>query len=172
MKHLPCLSLVIVLLSTAAASADSKRTAEFLLSDPKAYQDQPVTLDVAMVKPVRWVSPLPEIAFFQALTIDRSDKKPGGGILVAVPSGESAKFAKKYGTDFKGRNSSTTLRGTLIAAGGPGNPGHRGIWVIDTTGRLESLLKDRKVTVPDDGSEPGQKGQEGPRGPRDKPNRP
>ncbi len=169
MKHIPRLSIAIVLLSTAIASAESKRTAEFLLSDPKAHQDQSVTVDVAMVKPVRWVSPLPEIAFFQALTIDRSDKKPGGGILVAVPSGDSAKFAKKYGTDFEGRNSSTILKGVFLAAGGQGHHGHRGVWIIDTTGRLESLLKDRKVTLPDESGQ-GQGGQERPRGPKAKPN--
>lgn len=167
MKHLPSLSLAIVLLSTTLVSADSKRTAEFLLSDPKAYQDQSITLDVAMVKPVRWISPLPEIAFFHALTIDRRDKKPGGGILVAVPSGESAQFAKKYGTDFERRNSSTTLRGTFIAAGGRG-PGHRAVWVIDTTGKLDSLLKERKAALPDDAGADS-KGKERPRGPRPQP---
>jgi hypothetical protein len=164
MKHLTSLSLAIVLISTVVASADSKRTAEFILSDPKAYQDQPVTLDVAMVKPVRWISPLPEIAFFHALTIDRSDKEPGGGILVAVPSGDSAKFAKKYGTDFDGKRSSTTLRGTFIAVGGRDH-GHRGVWVVDTTGKLDSLIKERKATLPDDGNGE-QMGEGRPRGPR------
>ncbi len=168
MKHIPCLSLAIVLISSSLVSADSKRTAEFLLSDPKAYQDQSVIVDVAMVKPVRWVSPLPEIAFFHALTIDRSDKKPGGGILVAVPSVDSAKFAKKYGTDFEDKNSSATLKGTLIAAGGNEHHGHRGVWVIDTTGRLETLIKDRKVAIPDE-SGPGPKDEQRPRGPRSRP---
>ncbi|MEX1117564.1 MAG: hypothetical protein WEB60_02105 [Terrimicrobiaceae bacterium] len=168
MKQLPSLSLALVLLSSALVSADSKRTAEFLLSNPKAYQDQSVTVDVALVKPVRWVSPIPELAFFHALTIDRSDKKPGGGILVAVPSGDSAKFAKKYGTDFEGKNSSTMLKGTFLAAGGGGHAGHRGVWVIDTTGKLETLIKDRKISIPDEPS-PGPAGRDRPRGPRPKP---
>lgn len=167
MKHLFSLSIALVLASTVVASADSKRTAEFILSDPKAYQDQPVTLDVAMVKPVRWISPLPEIAFFHALTIDRRDKKPGGAILVAVPSGDSAKFAKKYGTDFEGKNSSTTLRGTFIAVGAREEKG-RGVWVVDTTGRLDALIKERKATLPDDAAD-GQKGEGRPRGPLPQP---
>jgi hypothetical protein len=167
MKSLTSLAVTLVLVSTVAASADSKRTAEFLLSDPKAYQDKEVTLDVAMVKPVRWISPLPEIAFFHALTIDRSDKKPGGGILVAVPSGDSAKFAKKYGTDFDGRNSSTPLRGAFIAVGGHEGK-RRGVWVVDTTGRLDLLIKERKAFLPDDAADE-QKGEGRPRGPRPQP---
>jgi hypothetical protein len=85
-------------------AADSKRTAEYLLSSPLTHEGKAVTVDVAAVKPVQWKSPLPELTFFHALTMDRIDRKPGGGILVAVPTAEAASFAKKYGTDFEGRH--------------------------------------------------------------------
>jgi hypothetical protein len=147
---------------TSFAHAESKRVAEFLLSDPNAYEGKEVTLDVSFVQPVRWVSPFPEIAFFQAMTIDRTDKKGGGGILVAVPAEASAKFAKKYGTDFDGRYDKDTLRGVFIAAGGGR---HRKIWMVDTTGKLLELMATRKKDLPEgaqgDDSLGGAKGSKG-----------
>lgn len=156
--------------------ADSKRTAEFILSDPKTYEGQQVTLDVALVKPVHWVSPLPDFAFFHALTIDRTDGRPGGGILVAIPASESASFAKKYGTDFEGRNDKTTLRGAFIAIGGGHRPGK--IWIVDTTGELENKMREMKKEFPEEafggeeGSGPGPRGPGGPGGRPGKPGRP
>jgi hypothetical protein len=87
--------------------------------------------------------------------MDRSDKRPGGGILVVIPSEDSAKFAKKYGTDFDGRSDMTTLRGLFMVAGGGREHGRPGIWVVDTTGKFKTLLEERRVSLPDDAAEPG-----------------
>ncbi len=174
MKLIPTIALTVTLLASSQVFADSKRTAEFLLSDPKPHQDQQVTLDVAFVKPVHWKSPLPEIAFFHAITMDRTDRKPGGSILVAVPAEESAKFAKKYGMDFDGRSDMTTLRGTFMVSGGKKEHGRPGIWLVDSTGKLASLLEQRKLDLPDEKIEGGGAGPDGPGGPgvRPRPRRP
>lgn len=143
MKTLACLCTLAAVLAVPSLHADSKRTAEYLLSSPSEFEGKQVTLDVAMVQPVKWKSPLPEVAFFHAMTLDRVDHKPGGAILVAVPSAESAAFARKYGTDFEGRADSDPLKGAFIASG------PRRVWVIDMTGRLPQLLAERKATLPD-----------------------
>lgn len=129
-------------------AADSKRTAEYLLSSPLSYEGKTVTLDVAAVQPVRWKSPFPELAFFQAMTLDRMDHKPGGVILVAVPAADSASFAKKYGTDFEGRFESDQLKGLFMASG------PRKVWVIDMSGQLAKLLAERKELLPDEAGRP------------------
>ena len=133
--------------SAARVHADSKRTAEFILSDPTKYQGREVTLDVAMVQPVKWVSPLSDYAFFHAVTLDRRDDNFGGAILVAVPAAESTAFAKKYGTDFEGRNNTRSLRGTLVAVGGGKHRGH-GIWTVDTTDKLLVDIEAKKAEMP------------------------
>jgi len=155
----------LVLLAAAAPllqASDSKRTAEYILTTPSDFEGKEVTLDVAFVKPVQWKSPVPELAFFRALTIDRQDKKPGGHILVIIPAADAAKFAKKYGTDFEGRNESNTLRGTFLAAPG-GKERHRRVWMIDTTGKAAELIKANKLEVNDEGEMMGEGG--GPGGP-------
>lgn len=141
--------LLVTLAMVTQTFADSKRTAEYLLSDPCAHQDEEVTLDVAFVKPVHWVSPFQEIAFYHAATLDRSDRKRGGTILVAVPAEDSSKFAKKYGMDFEGKSESDMLKGVFMIAGdGDKTRGRRGIWVIDTTGQLAQLISERKRGLP------------------------
>ncbi len=139
-------TVALALFGSLAASpaADSKRTAEYLLSSPLSFEGKSVTLDVAMVKPARWKSPIAEVTFFHAMTMDRVDRKPGGDILVAVPTAEAASFAKKYGTDFEGRFDSDSLKGMLMAAG------PRKVWMIDTTGQLQKLMAEHKVMLPDE----------------------
>jgi hypothetical protein len=129
-------------------AADSKRTAEYLLSSPLVHEGKTVTVDVAAVKPVHWKSPFPELAFFHAMTIDRVDHKPGGTILVAIPSAEAARFAKKYGTDFEGRYESDQLKGLFMASG------PRKFWVVDVSGQLANLQADRKLSLPDEAGRP------------------
>jgi len=147
MNSILTLLLTTILATAGVALADSKRTAVHVLTDPSLYQDKEVTLDVAFVRPVHFVSPFPELAFFHALTVDRTNGKPAGSILVAVPSATATSFAKKYGTDFEGRGEKDTLRGTLVAAG----PKPRGrIWVVDTSGQLLKLIAERKKSLPED----------------------
>lgn len=141
-------------------AADSKRTAEYLLSSPLSYEGKTVTLDVAAVQPVHWKSPFPELAFFQAMTLDRMDHKPGGVILVAVPAADSASFARKYGTDFEGRFESDPLKGQFMASG------PRKVWIIDVSGQLAKLQEERKALLPDEAGRPLAMGGKFGRGPR------
>ncbi|MCU0777351.1 MAG: hypothetical protein MUF86_06745 [Akkermansiaceae bacterium] len=157
MKTTSKLTAFILLAATAHGYADSKRTAEFLLVDPKSHVDKEVTLDVSHVKPVHWKSPLSEIAFFHAVTIDRRDGRFGGAILVAVPAGEATKFARKFGMDFDGRNSTTTLRGTFVLVSGRGPSG---LWIIDTTGKLAELIAEKRAEFPAEAGKPGDMGKE------------
>lgn len=156
------ISMILLAVSSAAFS-ESKKTADFLRLDPKSHADKEVTVDVSMVKPVRWKSPVEDIAFFHALTIDRDGDKSGGAILVAVPAADSEKFAKKYGMNFEGRKDKTTLRGIFILAsrGGPS-----GLWMIDTTGKIPLLLADKKLELPAAAADNGDFGPKPPRGRR------
>lgn len=171
MKKFLCLPLVLLAaVSPLLQAGDSKRTAEYLYTTPSDFEGKDVTVDVAFVKPTPWKSPIPELAFFHALTVDREDYKFGGGILVAVPAADSAKFAKKYGTDFEGRRESNSLKGTFIAAPGRGGPR---VWMIDLSGKASELIKERKLELQDEGGDfqPGP-GFGGPGGPGHHPRKP
>jgi len=150
----PLIAVTLLLTGHTSFAAESKRTAEYILANPKAYDNKEVSLDVAFVKPVQWVSPIPSPAFFHAVTIDRHDKKMGGSILVAVDSPDSAKFAKKYGMDFDGRRDRDTLKGKFIQLP-RGKNGGREIWAIDTTGTLLDTVKQAQVTLPAGGGKVG-----------------
>ncbi|CAN5795637.1 hypothetical protein BH09VER1_BH09VER1_19470 [soil metagenome] len=158
---LACLG--ILGLSSNAQASDSKRTAEYLLTTPVANEGKEVTLDVSFVTPVHWKSPLPDVAFFHAMTIDRNDRKPGGEIMVAIPSAKAEAFARKYGTDFKGRNDMNSLKGVFTALGGGEGRGPR-TWIIDSTdGLLQKAIAEHKFSLPPDAGGPGEHG--GPGGP-------
>ena len=150
--------------SIIPALAADDRTASGILSDPYTYENKPVTLDVAVVRPVHFQSPLPQLAFFRAMTMDRSSRKPSGEIMVVVAADQSEKFAKKYGTEFT-RFQSTPLKGTLLAS--PGREEGRGkVWLIDTTGQAAELIQQKKLAISDDGNGgPGGPHKRGP-GPR------
>ena len=151
---------VLILASTAAFlhAAESRRTAEYILANSAEYEGKEVTLDVEFVQPVQWKSPIAELSFFRAFTIDRREGKAGGKILVAIPAADSGKFAKKYGMNFEGRNHSLMLKGMLLAAPGRGpvRIGHPRVWFIDTTGTATELLKAKKLELEEEG--PGGKG--------------
>jgi len=162
MKTLHCLPLVLLAaVAPLLHASDSKRTAEYVLTTPADFEGKEVTLDVSFVKPVHWKSQNPELAFFHAIALDRRDHKPGGEILVVILSQDAAKFAKKYGTDFEGRNESTSLQGTLVAA--PGGKMRAKVWIIDTTGKIADLVKQNKLVIEEGGDGGG--GGPGPRGP-------
>ena len=162
MKTLYCLPLV--LLAAAAPllhASDSKRTAEYILTTPADFEGKEVTLDVSFVKPVHWKSPVPELAFFHAMTLDRTDYKPGGEILVVILSEDASHFAQRYGTDFKSRSYSNSLKGTLVAA--PGGRRHAQLWIFDTTGKVADMVKQNKLMIEEEGGG-GAGGGPGPRG--------
>ena len=160
--------LLLVLLAATAPmlhASDSKRTADYILTTPADFEGKVVTVDVSFVAPVHWKSPVPELAFFHAMTLDRRDYKPGGEILVAIPSEDAAHFAKKYGTDFKGRNVSNSLQATLIAA--PSERMHAKVWILDSTGKIADLVKQHELAIEDEkgGGGPGHAPGHGPHQP-------
>lgn len=154
--------ILILLAATAPLRAESKHTAEYFLTTPGQFVDQTISLDVAFVKPVHWVSPNADFQFFHAMTIDRTDKKPGGEILVAVKTTDAAAFARKYGTDFDGKNDSNPLKGQFLAGG---EKGRMRVYLVDATGELKSLIEsgDLQLPAPPEG-DGGERG--GPRPPR------
>ena len=152
MKSVTKLTAVILLAACTLGYSESKRTAEYLLLDPGSHAGKKVTVDVSMVKPVNWKSPVEDVAFFHALTIDRRESKSGGTILVAVPAADAEKFAKKYGMNFDGRGDKDRLDGTFILVSGRGPSG---LWMIDTTEKLAKLIEDKKLALPDAARKPG-----------------
>lgn len=155
-------TLLVAVLSLSCPvlnAAESERTAEHILTTPSEHEGKEVTLDVAFVKPVHWKSPVEELAFFHAITMDRRDMKPGGGILVAIPAAEAASFAKKYGTDFEGRYEKDELTGTLMAS--PGRGPRKQVWFVDTSGQAAAMIEQRKLSIEDDGGPgPGERRQD------------
>lgn len=142
---LSTIGLAILGFVTASYGSD-KRTADYFLTSPVAHEGEDITVDVAFVKPIHWTSPFPEIAFFHSVTIDRSDYKAGGTILVAVPAKDAEAFAKKYGTDM--RRDADALKGKFLSAGSGGPGGGGKIWLLDTTGQLTDLIAQRKLEIP------------------------
>ena len=146
MSHVLSLVLLVAVVPLVQAS-ESKRTAEYILATPADFEGKEVTLDVSFVKPVHWKSPVPELAFFHAVTLDRRDYRPGGHILVAILAEDAGKFSQKYGLEPKGRNLSRVLTGTLMAAPGRGPELHGRVWLIDTTGKAADLIKAKKLEI-------------------------
>lgn len=133
--------LIAAVCSVTAEASD--RTANDILATPQKYENQEVTLDVAFLKPVHWKSPLPELAFFHALTMDRQSKRPGGGILTAVAADEVETMVKRYGSTYDGRQT-RSLKGTLLLI--PGKRGS-GLWILDTTGKAAELIKAQRLNT-------------------------
>jgi hypothetical protein len=155
------LPVLLVALTPMLHASESKRTANYILTTPTAFEGKDITLDVSFVKPSHVKSPIPEIAFFHAATLDRLEHKPGGNILVVIAAEDASKFAKKYGTNFEGRNASNPLKGILAAA--PGGKRQGQVWLLDTTGKIGELIKQNKLVIEEEaGGGPGA----GPRHPR------
>lgn len=147
-RHL-LLPVLLAVISPLLHAGESKRTAEYLLATPSDFEGKEVNLDVSFVQPVHWKSPVPELAFFRAMTIDRQDRKFGGHILVAIAAADAGKFAKKYGMDFEGRGESNSLRGTFLSAPARAQ-GRDRIWIVDTTGLVADLVKSRNLQIEED----------------------
>lgn len=166
MKTFLPISAIFLVIGVNCLAADSKRTAEYLLTEPRTHRDKEVTVDVAFVQPVKWASPLTSHGFYHAMTIDRYDKSGGGTILVAIDPNEAASFVRKYGTDFDGKSDRDPLRGKFVLISGRHD--EAGIWAIDTTGTLVETLKARQIELPRDpgphGFGPGHPPRRGPAG--------
>lgn len=154
MKTTHILTLAFLAISAPLSMAgNSKHTAEYIIANSADYEGKEVELDVSFVKPAQWKSPIPELAFFHVVTIDRRDQKMGGSVLVAVKSAEAGSFAKKYGMNFDGRRDSDSLRGVFLAAPGRGpySKARARVWFVDTTGTAVELIKAKKLELEEDG---------------------
>ncbi len=147
----------LAVLAPLTLAGDSKHTAEYIIANSAEHEGKEVVLDVSFVKPVQWKSPIPELAFFHAVTVDRRDDQLGGSIIVAVKAAEAGSFAKKYGMDFEGRRDSDSLRGVFLAAPGrgPDTKARARIWLVDTTGSAAGLIEAKKFEIQDDGPNRG-----------------
>jgi hypothetical protein len=152
MKAITKLTVAVLLASCIPGHAESTRTADSLRIHSQTHLDKEVTVDVSMVKPVHWKSPLADVVFFHALTIDRTEDKSGGSILVAVDAAAAGKLSDKYGTNFDGRNDKDKLTGTFILVSGNGPSG---VWMIDTTGKIAALIREKKLALPDGAKQAG-----------------
>ncbi len=127
--------------ASATLHADP-RTANGVLAEAKEFINKEVRLDLAFLRPVRWASPVPGVAFFHAMTYDKRNTAPGGEILLAAPEDQSAALAKKYGVTLESRRPATTsLRATLRSTSTDEN---RGIYYLDLTdGKFSTALKEK-----------------------------
>jgi len=144
----------------AAHAAESKKTADYYLTTPADFAGKSISLDVVFVKPVHFQSPIPDISFFHVVTIDKRERRPGGEILAAVATDQASAFASRYGTNFSDTQSKS-LQGTLLSSPTRG-PEHRGIWFVDTTGKLAELISSKKIEFDPEAAAQG--GQGGPGG--------
>jgi len=138
MKKIIILSCLAVFAVSPFAIADSRYTANSILSEPSKYEGKAVKLDVTSLRPVRFKSPVPELQFFRAMTFDRWDNKPGGAIIVAVDAAQADEFTKKYGVS--GRNSQREGR-------------RASVWIVDTTGKAAELLENLGDAAPEFGED-------------------
>jgi len=153
MKKIIILSCLAVFAVSPFAIADSRYTANSILSEPSKYEGKAVKLDVTSLRPVRFKSPVPELQFFRAMTFDRWDNKPGGAIIVAVDAAQADEFTKKYGVGRDGR-STTRLEGTLISGRNSKREGRRAsVWIVDTTGKAAELLENLGDAAPEFGED-------------------
>lgn len=154
MKTTQLLAMLLLAVSAPLSLAgDSKHTAEYIIANSAEYEGKEVQLDISFVKPVQWKSPIPDLAFFHAITVDRRDKKMGGSILVAVRAADSGAFAKKYGMDFDGRGDNDSLKGLFLTAPRreSAEKARGRIWFVDTTGTAAELIKAKKLELIEDG---------------------
>lgn len=148
---------IFAVIAPNSMAADSKHTSEYIIANSADHEGKDVSLDVSFVKPVSWKSPIPGLAFFHAVTIDKRDQKMGGTILVAVDAAESGSFARKYGMDFEDRRDSDSLRGLFLAAPrlGKTSKGSGSVWFVDTTGTAADLIKANQILLEDDAPDLG-----------------
>jgi hypothetical protein len=112
-----------LLICAGPLKASSPVSADGYLVSPWKYEGQTIKLNVVCVKPAHFESPLREVIYYHAMTMN-VDRRFGGEILIAVPRSESEHFARYYGLDPRGRTS-RLLSGTLLLAHRPHPPFHR-----------------------------------------------
>ncbi len=135
---------IVTLISTLNLAAD---TANQILANPDKYKGKEVSLDVALLRPIRWASPVDDFAIFHAMTYDKREKAPGGEILIVVPESSREELVRRYGVAVDGnrRNVSTrSLRGNLQTTRG----GAGGLFYLDLTdGAAAEIITEQAVKI-------------------------
>lgn len=147
MKTLPTFLSLILLHAFTLQGFGSDQTANAVLAEPHKYNNAPVQLDVAFLRPVRWKSPIPEVAFFHAMTYDKKARSFGGEILLAAPESNREALVRRYGVTHEGRRTPDTnlLRATLRNTG---EDRKRGIWYLDQTeGALSEAIQEMREKI-------------------------
>jgi hypothetical protein len=138
---IPVIGVILVCFGTISTHAGHPDTADYYLSFAERYLNTEIDLDVNFVKPVHWVSPDPEIAFFRAATYDKKEKRMGGAILVILPSTAKEKFVKKYELNPE-RRDSDRMEGVLRTL--PARKHPRGkVYILDYEGLSWETLQER-----------------------------
>jgi hypothetical protein len=121
-------------------------TANEILADPAAHHEKSVRLDVVFLRPVRWTSPVPEVAFFHAITFDKRNQNYGGEILLAAPESARDSLIRRYGvTGDRRKPTTTSLRAVLRNTG---SETKRGLWYIDQTeGTLTEAIAEKHAQI-------------------------
>lgn len=120
---------------TATSNASSE-SANHYLAAPEKYEGKTIKLDVRVVRPVPWTSPVEGVRFFYAFTEDERHNALAGGILVAVPATESEKFVDEF--SLRATAKSETLRGVFRSA--PTRKQGVRVYFVDYEGRCNDLL--------------------------------
>jgi len=120
----------------AATSSARPESANHYLAAPEKYEGKTIKLDVRVVRPVPWTSPVEGVRFFFAFTEDKRHNALAGGILVAVPATESEKFVDEY--SLRATANSETLRGVFRSA--PTRKEDVRVYFVDYEGRCNDFL--------------------------------
>ncbi|HPA16602.1 MAG TPA: hypothetical protein PLU30_02555 [Verrucomicrobiae bacterium] len=135
-----------------AAPTAHPESANHYLASPEKYEGKSVKLDVRVVRPVRWTSPLEGIRFFHAFTEDKQHNALAGAILVAVPSSAAERFVGEYSLSATAH--SETLRGILRSVSTRNKRVPR-VYLVDYGGQCADILaKNRGVALDADAASP------------------
>lgn len=143
------LALATLVGTSAIAPAES---ANHYLATPEKFEGKTVKLDVRVIRPVPWTSPVDEIRFFHAFTEDKKQNALAGVILIAVPTPRVEKFTDDY--SMSATRKSETLRGVLLSV--PTRSKKKpSVYIIDYEGLCADIIAKRKgITLDADSGTP------------------
>ncbi|MCC6355927.1 MAG: hypothetical protein IT577_18725 [Verrucomicrobiae bacterium] len=136
--HPTTLALAALLAASAAASAES---ANHYLANPEQWEGKQIKLDVRVVRPVPWQSPVEDLRFFHAFTEDKKQNALAGMILIAVPATDVKKFTDEY--SLSATRASESLRGILRSTP-TRNAKRPRVFFVDYAGRCADIIAKHK----------------------------
>lgn len=140
---------IAILFAAAAAYGES---ANYYLATPEKYEGKNIKLDVRVVRPVHWTSPVEGIRFFHVFTEDKRHNALAGAMLVAVAAGQAEKFVDEYG--LRATTASETMRGVLRSALTQKKGGSK-LYFVDYEGKCADILvKVGAITLGEEESSP------------------